>query len=222
MYKYLRIPKMTTIIIVLSVIVIVSCAYFKSVLKEGLTNNNVAILMGDSVLNNANYVESGKSVYDLLKKKLSNTINLAKDNATIVDLYAQLDKIPIDLNKNTTYVFISAGGNDILNRNMKDSATIKLLFKQYSDFIKALKTKLNNVNINIVNLYLPVNPKYESYMSSIEEWNQLISNNSGNIGEMYNVLDIYSLLKTPEDFVYDIEPSDKASEKIANLIYLTR
>ena len=39
---------------------------------------------------------------------------------------------------------------------------------------------------------------------------------------MYNVVDMNTLLTTPEDFIYDIEPSESASEKIANLIYLTR
>ena len=36
---------------------------------------------------------------------------------------------------------------------------------------------------------------------------------------MYNVINLYSLLTTPEDFVYNIEPSAIASKKIANKIY---
>jgi adenylate kinase len=72
-----------------------------------------------------------------------------------------------------------------------------------------------------MNLYLPANPRYQSYKESIDQWNQLINDNSSKIGEMYNVVDLHSLLTTPEDFIYDIEPSETASEKIANLIYLT-
>ena len=54
-YSFIR-KKFTSIIIILiSILIIFSCAYFKS-LKEGLTNNNYVILMGDSVLNNSNYV----------------------------------------------------------------------------------------------------------------------------------------------------------------------
>ena len=45
--------------------------------------------MGDSVLNNSNYVPEGKSVYDNLKTKLNNVLNVAKDGATINDLYLQ-------------------------------------------------------------------------------------------------------------------------------------
>ena len=57
-------------IIIISIIIIVGCAYFKS-LKEGLTNTNNIVLIGDSVLNNSNYVPSGKSVVDFLKTKIS-------------------------------------------------------------------------------------------------------------------------------------------------------
>lgn len=221
-YSFIR-KKFTSIIIILiSILIIFSCAYFKS-LKEGLTNNNYVILMGDSVLNNANYVPEGKSVFDILKSKLSNSLNVSKDGATINDLYGQLDKIPIKLNNEETYIFISAGGNDILNKGAAlTNSDIRQLFNSYMDFLKALRVKLGNTKINIMNLYLPANPRYQSYKESIDQWNQLINDNSSKIGEMYNVVDLYSLLTTPEDFIYDIEPSESASEKIANLIYLTR
>ena len=216
-------PKLTTVaIIIISIVIIISCAYFKSI-KEGLTNNNTIILMGDSVLNNANYVPEGKSVYDSLKTKLSNVINVAKDGATISDLYGQLDKIPVDLNNSNTYIFISAGGNDILNKRTELSNTeISQLFDSYMEFLNALKTKLGSVNVNIMNLYLPANPRYQSYKTSINQWNQLIEASSSKIGETYNVIDLYTLLTNTNDFVYDIEPSESASDKIAYVIYLTR
>lgn len=220
MYNF---PKLTTLaIIIISVVIIFSCAYFKS-LKEGLTNNDTVILIGDSILNNSNYVPAGKSVYDSLKKKISKVINVSKDGATINDLYGQLDKIPVDLNNSNTYIFISAGGNDILNKRTELSTTdIRRLFDSYMEFLKALRTKLGSAKINILNLYLPSNPRYQSYKTSVEQWNQLINQNSSKVGEMYNVIDLYGLLTSPDDFVYDIEPSESASDKIAYLIYLTR
>ena len=176
--------------------------------------------MGDSVLNNSNYVSEGKSVYDNLKTKLNNVLNVAKDGATINDLYLQLDEIPIELNNTKTYIFISAGGNNILNK--QTNTDINQLFTNYLDFLRALRVKLSNVQINIMNLYLPANPRFQSYKKSIDEWNNLINKNSSNVGEMYNVIDINSLLTNSSDFVYDIEPSESGSEKIANIIYLTR
>lgn len=220
MYNY---PKLTTVVIIIvSMVIIFSCAYFKS-LKEGLTNNDTVIIMGDSILNNANYVPAGKSVYDSLKTKLSKVINLAKDGATINDLYGQLDKIPVELNNDNTYIFISVGGNDILNnRTELTSNEIRRLFNSYMEFLKALRIKLGSVKINILNLYMPANPRYQPYKISIEQWNELISSSSNKIGEMYNVVNLYGLLTSPDDFVYDIEPSESASDKIAYLIYLTR
>jgi hypothetical protein len=217
----MKYKKFTTVaIIFVSIIIIVTCAYFKSV-KEGLTNNNDVILVGDSVLNNSNYVPTGKSVYDVLKTKLSNVNNFAKDGATIHDLYGQLDKIPMELNNSNVYLFISAGGNDILNsRTMLHDTDIMRIFNKYMEFLKALRAKLTNVNINVMNLYMPSNPRYQSYKSSIDKWNELIKLYSNKVGAMYNVIDLHALLKTPNDFVYDIEPSESASVKIAYIIYV--
>ena len=215
----MKYPKFRSIvIIIISVVIIFSCAYYKS-LKEGLTNNNNIILMGDSVLNNSNYVPEGKSVYDNLKTKLNNVLNVAKDGATINDLYLQLDEIPIELNNPETFIFISAGGNNILNK--QTNTDITQLFNSYMDFLNALRVKLSNVKINIMNLYLPANPRFQSYKKYIDQWNNLINKNSSKVGEMYKVVDLNSLLTNSSDFVYDIEPSESGSEKIANIIYLT-
>ena len=216
----MKYPKFRSIvIIIISVVIIFSCAYYKS-LKEGLTNNNNIILMGDSVLNNSNYVPEGKSVYDNLKTKLDNVLNVSEDGATINDLYLQLDKIPIELNSSETFIFISAGGNNILNK--QTNTDITQLFDSFMDFLNALRAKLSNVKINIMNLYLPANPRFQSYQKSIDKWNHLINQNSSKVGEMYNVVDLNTLLTTYSDFVYDIEPSESGSEKIATIIYLTQ
>jgi len=224
MFPFLRKKMYIFFVITISIVIIFSCAYFHSLkVKEGLTNNNTVILMGDSVLNNSNYVSSGKSVVDILKTKTNNILNVSKDGDTINDLYSQLDKIPIDLNRVDTYIFISAGGNDILNKraNLTSAEVIKL-FNTYMEFLKAFRAKLGSTKLNIMNLYLPANPRYQSYKQLIDQWNDLINKYSNGVGEMYNVIDLNSVLKSPNDFVYDIEPSELASDKIANLIYLTR
>jgi lysophospholipase L1-like esterase len=208
-------------IIIISIIVIFSCAFVKTI-REGLTPNNNIILIGDSVLNNSAFVPAGKSVFDYLKQKTNNVFNFAKDGATIQDCYDQLDKILQDFNNTNTYLFISVGGNDILNlRGQLSSSEIDDLFRKYLDFINALKAKLGSVNINICNLYKPVDPRYQIYQSTIDQWNQLIQKSSNRVGAMYNVVDIYSLLKDPNDFIYGIEPSAESSVKIANIIFIT-
>ena len=198
--------------------------------REGLTNmsntknnsNKQIVLIGDSILNNANYVPLNKSVADILKTKSANIFNYAKDNATISDCYNQLDTIQSNLNTNNTNIFISAGGNNIL-REHRSLTKIELtnLFNTYMEFIKALRVKLGNAKINILNLYTPSNPKYQIYKPTIELWNQLLVDNSSKIGEIYNVIHLDTLLYKPEDFVSDYEPSAKASQKIANLLELS-
>jgi hypothetical protein len=210
------------IYIVFLILIIVTCAYFKSK-REGLTNINNIVLIGDSILNNSNYVNSDKSVVGILKTKTNNVFNFAKDGATINDCYNQLNKIPIELNKPETYIFISAGGNNILKNNIQlDESTIKTLFNDYMDFITAVRSKFSNAKLNILNLYLPANPRYQSYNPSIDQWNNLINQYSSKVGEMYNVINLDTLLTNANDFVYDIEPSITGSQKIANVIYLTR
>ena len=152
----------TLFIILVSIFIIVSCAFFKS-FKEGLTNNDNnynIVLIGDSVLNNSNYVPSGKSVVDNLKTKTTKVFDFAKDGATINDSYSQLDKIPLDLNKTETYIFISAGGNDILNnRGQLTSPEIRRLFDNYMEFLKAVRTKFGSAKINVLNNFISFSNK---------------------------------------------------------------
>ena len=223
-----KMNKWYILLMAISLIIVVVCGAkhatkLTTTIVERLTNNNQIVLLGDSVLNNASYVPKGQSVYDLLVSKSNNSnkvLNLAKDNATIVDLYSQLDKIPLELNNANTYVFISAGGNNLLQQQKSNENELQL-FSNYMNFVKSLRTRLNGVKINILNLYLPANPRYESYAKVVDTWNELLKTNSFKIGEIYNVLDIHALLQSPEDFVYDIEPSAVGGEKIANLIWLT-
>jgi lysophospholipase L1-like esterase len=215
---------MKLLIILISIAIILYSAYLNS-FKEGLTNKNYVVLIGDSILNNSAYVSKDKTVSEQLKLKMSNSnvLNVAQDGATVADLYAQLDKIPLELNDRNTYVFISAGGNDILNKKIKlNDSKLTKLFDNYMKFLKALRVKLGSAKINVLNLYLPSNPRYESYNLIVEKWNTLLDENSNNVGESYNIVDINSQLIVAKDFVYDIEPSEIGSAKIAEAIYMTR
>ena len=225
----------STIMYIMLMISIIVLFAIRKGMQEGLSNNDsTIILMGDSVLNNSSYVPEGKSVVDLLKQDVPNILNLAKDGATISDVYDQLSKIGLELNKSSTYIFISAGGNNILNgrsqldghsqldgRSQLNNEEINSLFEKYLELIKSVKTKITNAKINVLNLYFPVSPEYNDYVSSISLWNELLSVNSSKVGQSYNVIDTNKILTTGEDFVYNIEPSELGSKKLATAIYLT-
>lgn len=186
-------------------------------MQENLTNMENIILVGDSILNNANYVSPGLTVYDLIKSKHSNVEIYAADNSAIKDVIKQVENIPDKFNTKNTYVFISAGGNDILNLSIhQDSDTTKKLFDMYLLLIKAIKQRLPNANIISLNIYYPPNPYYKIFYSTVELWNNLLKKHKDING--FSLIDINKLLTDEDDFTHDIEPSDIGGEKIANAI----
>lgn len=200
---------------------------YKCNIEDPFTNNNTSskniVLIGDSILNNSAYVLANQSVPDLLSKELSKNVNtavynFAKDGSTITDCYTQLDKISTDLNTSNTTIFLSCGGNNILNSRQKlDTASTITLFKQYSELIQSIKTRVSNAQLYILNLYTPVNTHYTSYHSTIEQWNKLLEDNASSLG--YTLIDISSLLVLEDDFAYNIEPSYKGGQKIVSKLY---
>jgi hypothetical protein len=205
--------------------------YYKYyVLREpfGNSNNNsdkTYILLGDSILKNNSYVKNGKSIEDILNEKTNdNTKCYAKDDSTIVDVYSQLDSIPSDLNKDSTTIFLSVGGNDILNNyadkevSVKDTKVLDPIFNAYKKLIKSIQTKMNDSKLVLLDIYYPTNIKLAQYKPVLEEWNKLISDFAST--NSLQVINISSILIESTDFTLNIEPSETGGEKIANNILL--
>ena len=191
---------------------------FSPSLKEGLlskSNKNI-VLLGDSILYNNSFVKKGNSVQDFLEKNKNKNItiyNYAENEETINGIYQQLSKINSDLNSENTTLFLSVGGNDILQM-YNTNATIKTLFESYKTLIKAIKTKLPLVNLILLNIYQPI--KAPEYSGKIQEWNTLLTTEYG----YFSILDLTQILYKPIDFTHDIEPSHTGGEKISNKILL--
>lgn len=181
-----------------------------------IKNKKTIILLGDSVFNNNSYVEKGKAVNELLQKNtLENTsiICLARNDSTINNVYQQLENVNIDLNDKLITVFLSVGGNDIINlqqQNLDDT------FEKYKTLIGAITTKLPNVKLVLLNIYYPANTS--KYDSLIDKWNTNIHLEYESNNKNIYILDLANLLKEPSDFVFDIEPSITGGEKIVNKI----
>jgi lysophospholipase L1-like esterase len=187
-------------------------------IKEGLSsiNKKNIILLGDSILNNSTYVKPGESVSDVIKRKGEiNIMNVAIDKSKIKDINNQLIRIPSNYNNSNTYIFISIGGNDILNLLSQNDEQINELFKEYLKNIKAIKNKFPKSKIIALNIYYPPSSYYKMYYKSIDSWNKLLKQNTF---EGYNVLNIDEIIKTNNDLVNEIEPSKQGSIKIANAI----
>ena len=82
---------------------------------ETFSNQDKLILIGDSIFKNDRYVKKGNSVTDYLLRNHKNSLILAEDDSKIININSQINKIPDNLNKKSTYVFISVGGNDLLD-----------------------------------------------------------------------------------------------------------
>jgi hypothetical protein len=214
-------------IFILCVVILISSVFslrnsFKS--QEGMDlMNGDFILLGDSILQNNNYVKEGQTVEDKLKRKTNlNVYNYAKDNSTIVDVYEQINNIPNELNQESTILFLSAGGNDILmNYEYDNGDTIKtrdleVMLNAYKKLVESIQTKMNQSKIVLLDIYYPTNIKYKQFRPVLEKWNkmlQIYANKNGN-----KVLKVSELLMQPEDFSLSIEPSEAGGEKIANEI----
>lgn len=187
--------------------------------KSTNTNGQNIVLIGDSILNNSAYVSQNQSVPDLLSKKMNGrtVYNFAKDGSTLNDCYTQLDKISLELNNSNTYIFLSCGGNNILNNlGIHDPTAITNLFRQYNELITSIKTRVHNASLYVLNLYYPTDGHYKSYRKTIEQWNTLLLDNASNLG--YTLINLSSLLVLEDDFAYNIEPSFKGGQKIVDAI----
>jgi hypothetical protein len=213
--------------IFLLVCFIIAVSYFNTYMrtyKEPFNSNKQSfILLGDSILKNDAYVSDGKSVDILLKERINGkSICLARDDSKIVDIYSQIEKIPNELNTNYTTIFLSVGGNDILNHyieqenNSKDSSILKTIFSAYKKVIKSIRNKLPNANIVLLDIYYPDNIKYKQYHTIINEWNNMIYNYSNK--NNCSVLKISGILTCPDDFSLGIEPSSIGSKKLVETI----
>lgn len=84
------------------------------------------VLLGDSIFDNASYVPGEKSVLDHLGEALPagwKTTLVAVDGASVADVHEQIERVTPD----ATHLFVSAGGNDVLNESpilSQDVATV--------------------------------------------------------------------------------------------------
>jgi hypothetical protein len=197
-------------------------------IKEGLTQNKNLFLIGDSMLNNQLYVADGDSVYHKVRDQTRARVHLlAKDDAVITEMYSQLHKIPPRFDNEDTYVCVSAGGNNLLNMQSliytnsfkKDSQEeMDDIFKEYTKFISAIKMRLPDATLLLMNLYYP--PSMPHLKTVVAYWNGLLNNTFSNdsVTKNIRVIEVDKVFTEPTDFVSRIEPSSEGGEKLSKLI----
>ena len=188
---------------------------------EYLTNNEDIVLVGDSILENSNYVPKNKSVKDEIFKKHKNMLMLAEDESKIRDVEKQLKKMPKHLNKKSTHLIISVGGNDILEEYGKKKASeittkkIDELFIEYRTLLENIK-KNYKMKIVLVNIYLPVAESHVKLHKVIREWNKRQKRYAHK--KQIKILAIADKFDEPKHFTRKIEPSAEGSKIIAKQV----
>jgi len=213
------------IIKIIIVLLLLVCLLFylfykvKEPFNKNISNKQI-IFLGDSILNNSNYVDNTETVLYQLQL-LANNYNIimkAEDDAKLYNFNKQYSFLLNDnkYNNNNTYIIISIGGNDILGLTNKVSSNnnseFNELIKKYNEEISLLHKKLPSANILLVGLYYPIDTRFSIYKDFITKWNSNI------VGLGYPVIHLDILITNNDDIVSSIEPSPLGSKKIANAI----
>ena len=211
------------LLIVFSVLSSKLFLHWKNII-ENYENNKTILFLGDSILKNDAYVERNENVAYLVKERIGKNVkNYAIDGVMIIDVHNQIKNIPEELNKETTYIFLSIGGNDILNNfvyNNDSSKTLYKMFDSYKHVVEKLQSKMDKAKIILLNIYYPKDEKLEKYQGIIHSWNKSLRDFYYNKNNIY-ILDLTSIFRDKRDFTIDdvktyfIEPSASGSKKIS-------
>jgi hypothetical protein len=200
---------------------------YESLNRESFSNNNnknSIVLLGDSILKNNSYVANGHSIEEILREKKGDNLHcLALNNSTIVDVYSQIDSIPLELNNENTTIFLSSGGNDILlqyvdkhDSVVSDLHVLNVIFISYKKMVKSIQTKMNKTKIVLIDIYYPTSNQFSQYKPIVQEWNKMQEKYA--LEKSYGLLQISKRVTSSDDFTVSIEPSEKGGEKIAQSI----
>jgi len=193
--------------------------FYNTIFTEGMSSNiSSIVLLGDSIFKNNNYVPKEKSIEYLLKQHVAvQSMVLAQDNATINLLYQQYKSMPITMNNKHTNLYISIGGNDLLNvyenNDTNDTKLFDMIWNLYKSTILNVST-ITQCNIILTDIYYVTDSNYEKYIPIIKKWNDTLYAFANNY--TFKVFKISKLLTKPQDFTNGIEPSIIGGTKIVN------
>jgi GDSL-like Lipase/Acylhydrolase family len=187
------------------------------------------VLLGDSVFDNASYVERRREVLEKVKSRLPPewraTLN-AQDGAVIADVRRQAERAPQD----ATHLVISAGGNDALRSlgvlNERVSSVVEALARLETirrQFWRLYREMLDEVlrlglPTAICTIYEGRFPDAQSRLANtgLAMLNDVITREAAARG--VPVIDLRVLFDDDADFANAIEPSAQGGEKLAQVV----
>ena len=130
-------------------------------LNEPFSKTTNIVLLGDNFFDNNNYTYYNEAISQFLLGKRYTTKILTENNATIKDLPNQIKNIPELMYGRENVLFISIGGNDIMNTykleygNMGNAQLLLDLFDDYKRTLVDISKK-TNMTIVLLDLYYPL------------------------------------------------------------------
>ena len=123
-----------------------------------------------------------------------------------------MENISLDLNNKNTWIFVSMGGNNLLELCKKNpKLPMTNIQDEYKECILELQKKYDKTHIVLLNLYYPANPLYSIFYPQIKTWNSFLDTLN------FPVLSL-DFLKEDDDFIDSIEPSVKGGKLIVEHI----
>jgi hypothetical protein len=199
--------------------------------KRNRANNHHIILLGDSILDNGAYVQSGESsVIKQLQRKLPDgwkaTLS-AVDGSITDDVKGQVKGLP----ENASFLIVSAGGNDALSHSdlfyqevhfageaLQRLADIRNEFQR--KYQNMLKTVLScNLPIAICSIYYPRFPDpiiQRMAVAGLSVFNDCITYEA--FKSRLPLIDLRLICNEDRDYANEIEPSVHGGEKITDAI----
>ncbi len=190
------------------------------------------VLLGDSVFDNVEYVESGDSVKDLLSVEVSSLYPntkvtlLAVDGDKTTDVARRLKSFPTD----ATHVFLSCGGNDalgsigLLDKSVSSvGEALDLLYQAREDFrakyIAMLETVLPlNKMLSVCTVYNKIPGMSTRALTALSVFNEVILEETSR--RNIPLIDLRTVCEEVTDFsqISPIEPSKNGGLKIVRAI----
>ena len=187
------------------------------------------VLIGDSVFDNSVYVNKGESVLEQMIEEVGVDIKvslLAVDGDVTTDVNAQLKELPND----STYIFVSCGGNDalrVLSLLDKETITVRdsleLLNNVRNEFKKNYKNMLSSllhtkVNLVICTVYNSIPDMGGIEFTGLALFNEIILEEA--ISKNLPIIDLRNICNEANDYsqISSIEPSAQGSKKIVKII----
>lgn len=188
------------------------------------------VLLGDSVFDNAAYVDADAELIAQLRRRLpagEQATLLAKDGARINDVPLQLSRLPRD----ATHLVVSIGGNDALDRAGVLDATemdapeafraladiIEIFEEGYRRMLKAaLKTRLPLAVCTIYNGNFDDRDYQRRATAAVGALDDAIVRCAAEHG--ITVIELRRVCVVPYDFTHQVEPSGQGGAKIAGVI----